>query len=209
MINVDGLSARVLLERMGRKPSWDALYELAVPQSGYFRNAHAAEAGFSKQLLHRHVLSGRLLHPMRGVYRLAHFPSGEQDELIELWLWSEEVGVFSHETALALHQLSDALPSRVHITVPRSWIRRTAVPSLVILHRANLPDSDRTWIEHVPVTTVGRTLRDAFDAGVDPDLLAQAIAEGTARKLVRRSDVRGIVPPTRGPKRSRRANLIV
>jgi predicted transcriptional regulator of viral defense system len=189
------------------RPNWDALFELASPQGGYFRNAQAAAVGFSKQLIHKHVLSGRLRHATRGVYRLAHFPSGEQDELIELWLWSEEVGVFSHETALALHQLSDALPSRVHITVPHSWVQRSAIPSLVMLHRGNVPESDRTWIDHVPVTTVGRTLRDASDAGVDPDLNAQAIAEGTARKLLRRVDVRGIVPPTRGPKRVRRESV--
>ena len=192
-----------------KKPNWASLYALAAPQNGYFRNVHAAAAGFSKQLLHKHVLSGRIQHARRGVYRLAHFPPGDQDELIELWLWSEELGVFSHETALAQHQLSDALPSRVHLTVPRSWIRRSAIPPLVVLHYANVPETDRTWVGHVPVTTVGRTLRDAFDAGVDPNLIAQAIAEGTARKLVGRSEVRGIVPPSRGARRTRRGSLLV
>lgn len=186
------------------KPNWDALFELASPQAGFFRPAQAQAAGFSKQLIHKHVLSGRIRHPSRGVYRLAHFPSGEQDELIELWLWSGELGVFSHETALALHQLSDALPSRVHLTVPRNWVHRTAIPEVVVLHRADVPESDRTWIDRIPVTTVGRTLRDAFDAGVDPVLIAQAISEGTARKLLRRADVRGIVAPTRAGKRARR-----
>jgi predicted transcriptional regulator of viral defense system len=188
----------------GKKPDWAALHELALPQGGYFRGADAAAAGVSKQLLHKHVLSGRITHALRGVYRLANFPSGDQDELIALWLWSEEVGVFSHETALALYQLSDALPSRVHMTVPRSWRRRAAVPPVVVLHHANLPASDRTWIARVPVTTVGRTLRDAVDDGVDPDLIAQAIAEGTARKLLGRADVRGIVPAKRRARRTRR-----
>jgi predicted transcriptional regulator of viral defense system len=190
-----------------KKPDWSSLYELALPLSGYFRNVHAAAAGFSKQLLHKHVLSGRIQHVMRGVYRLAHFPSGDQDELVGLWLWSEEVGVFSHETALSLYQLSDALPSRVYMTVPRSWDRRSAVPPLVVLHYANIPESDRTWVGRVPVTTVGRTLRDAVDAGVDPGLIAQAVAQGTARKLVGRSDLRGIVPHKR-VRRTRRDSLL-
>lgn len=186
-----------------RKPDWSSLYERALPQAGYFRNVDAAAAGFSKQLLHKHVVSGRIEHAMRGVYRLAHFPPGDQDELVALWLWSDEVGVFSHETALALYQLSDALPSRVYMTVPRAWARRSTVPPLVVFHRADLPESDRTWIGQVPVTTLGRTLRDSVDAGVDPDLIAQAIAEATARKLIGRSDVRGIVAPARRPRRAR------
>jgi predicted transcriptional regulator of viral defense system len=184
-----------------KKPNWNSLYQLALARGGFFRNVDAAEAGFSKQLLYKHVLAGRLERAMRGVYRLAHFPPGDQDELIGLWVWSDEAGVFSHETALSLHQLSDALPSRIHMTLPRSWERRAAVPPLLVLHHANVPESDRTWVGNVPVTTIGRTLRDAVDAGVDPDLIAQAIAQGTARKLVRREDVRGIVPPRRRPRR--------
>ena len=190
-----------------KKPDWSSLYEQALPQGGYFRGAHAAAAGVSKQLIHKHVLSGRIAHVLRGVYRLANFPSGDQDDLIALWLWSDEVGVFSHETALGLYQLSDVLPSRVHMTVPRPWARRAAVPPVLVLHHANVPEGDRTWLGHVPVTTIGRTLRDAVDAGMDPDLIAQAVAEGTARKLLKRTDVRGIVPPTKS-RRSRRGGMI-
>jgi len=47
----------------------------------------------------------------RGVYRLEHFPAGEHEDLVALWLWTDRAGVFSHETALALHGLSDTLPS--------------------------------------------------------------------------------------------------
>ncbi len=187
-----------------RNPSWNQLYELARSQRGYFRIAQAAEVGFSKQLLRKHVLGGRLSHELRGVYRLAGSPSADDDELVALWLWSGEVGVFSHETALSLFQLSDALPARVHMTVPLAWRRTAALPPLLVLHHADLPEDDRTWIGPVPVTTVGRTLRDAVDAGIDPTLIAQAISEGTARKILVRADVRGIVPPKRRAREARR-----
>ena len=108
-----------------KKPNWNSLQELALAQSGFFRNVDAAEAGFSKQLLHKHLLSGRIERTMRGIYRLSYFPAGDQDELLALWLWSDQLGVFTHETALSLHQLSDVLPSRVHLTVPRSSDSRT------------------------------------------------------------------------------------
>jgi predicted transcriptional regulator of viral defense system len=186
-----------------KKPDWRGLSQIAYSQGGYFRTAQAASAGFSNQLLRKHRLAGRFVRSLRGVYRLVDVPLGEHDDLMELWLWSEEVGVFSHETALALHELSDALPSRVHMTVPRSWSRRSA-PRLLALHYANVPAGDRTWVGSIPVTTVARTLRDAVDAGIDPDLIAQAIAEGKARKLLDRSDLRGIVPPQGRARRSRR-----
>lgn len=183
------------------KPDWEALYEIALPRGGFFRSAAATAVGFSKQLLHKHTLSGRMERAQHGVYRLRPFPPDEQDELISLWLWSGELGVFSHETALSLHQLSDALPSRVHMTVPRSWARRSPIPDVVALHHADIAPEDCTWIGKVPVTKIGRTLRDAVDAGVEPELISQAIAEGTTRKLIERADLRGIVAPARRGRR--------
>jgi predicted transcriptional regulator of viral defense system len=181
-----------------KKPDWPELLQLAYPQSGYFRTVQAAAAGFSNQLIRKHRLAGRFVRSLRGVYRLPEVPPGEHDDLVELWLWSGEVGVFSHETALSLHELSDALPSRVHMTVPSSWSRRTAVPRLLALHHESVATTDRTWVGGIPVTSVARTLRDALDAGVDPDLLAQAIAEAKARRLVDRVDLRGLVSPRSG-----------
>jgi hypothetical protein len=82
--------------------------------------------------------------------------------------------------------------------MPRSWRKRSAVPPILMLHQADVPESDRAWIGPVPVTAPSRTLRDAVDAGVDPSLVSQAAAEGVARKLLVRADVRGIVPASRG-----------
>ncbi|HET7503277.1 MAG TPA: type IV toxin-antitoxin system AbiEi family antitoxin domain-containing protein [Kofleriaceae bacterium] len=183
---------------MKTRPDWRALLQLAYAQGGYFRTTHAAAAGFSNQLLHKHRLAGRISRKLRGVYRLVDVPPGEHDDLVALWLWSEELGVFSHETALALHELSDALPARVHMTVPRAWSRHHVAPRLLMLHRANIPADERTWVGSIPVTSVARTLRDVLDEGIDPDLLTQAVAEAKARRLVERADLRGIVSPRRG-----------
>jgi hypothetical protein len=51
-------------------------------------------------------------------------PAGEYEELVATWLWSEQQGVFLHQTALFLHGVADALPSRVHSTLPTNWRRR-------------------------------------------------------------------------------------
>ncbi len=103
-------------------PNWDRLFESAVGQDGHFTTKQAEEAGYSPQLLAKYLKNGRVFRVRRGVYRIVHFPAGEHEDLATLWLWSEKAGVFSHETALMLHQLSDALPRKVNLTLPAAWV---------------------------------------------------------------------------------------
>ncbi len=83
------------------RPSWDRLYENAAAQAGYFTTQQAAEAGYAPPLVHRYLASGKITRIRRGVYRMVHFPAGEDEDLVVFWLWSDREGVFSHETALA------------------------------------------------------------------------------------------------------------
>jgi predicted transcriptional regulator of viral defense system len=96
----------------------------------------------------------------RGIYRLVYFPASEHEDLVVLWLWAEQAGVFSHATALALYDLSGVLPFKVHMTIPENWQRRRLrVPAGLVLHYANLSDVERAWFSAVPVTTPRRTPR--------------------------------------------------
>ena len=159
-------------------PSWDLLHQRANGQSGYFTAQQAAEAGFSPQLLHKHVGSGALLRPLRGIYRIGRFPPSEHEELVVLWLWSDRAAVFSHETALQLHELSDALPSRVHLTLPTATSRRKKIPRGAVIHYADLPRSDIAWSGPIPLTTPERSVLDVAAAHGDAGLVAQAIDQG-------------------------------
>ena len=175
--------------RQGSSPDWDALFAVAQSQMGYFTTQQAAMAGYSPQLLHKYLENGKVSRVRRGIYRLVHFPASEHEDLVMLWLWAEQVAVFSHETALALHDLSDALPSRAHMTVPATWRRRRLrVPDGVILHFADLRDVDRESFSAVPVTAARRTLRDCIEAGVSPDLVHQGIRQARQRGLISRRD---------------------
>ncbi len=183
-------------------PSWDALFEVASEQEGLFTTAQAAEAGYSPQLLQKHLHGGRIRRVRRGVYRLVHFPPGEHEDLVAVWLWSQSQGVFSHETALALHGLSDALPSRVHLTVPADWgRRRLRVPRGVVLHHADVPKTDRAWVGSIPVTAPLRAIADSAAGGVAPDLVQQAKDQAVTRGLVTRAEVTAIGAPDRQPSR--------
>ncbi|MBL4682967.1 MAG: type IV toxin-antitoxin system AbiEi family antitoxin domain-containing protein [Nannocystaceae bacterium] len=165
-------------------PRWNQLYETAAAQDGHFTTAQAALAGYYPQLLTKYLTNGRVARVRRGVYRLVHFPPGDHEDLVVIWLWSDRAGVFSHEAALALHQLSDALPAKAHLTVPISWkSRRLVVPSGVVLHFSDLAEVERTWAGAVQVTTAARTVIDCAAAAVSPALVKQAIDEGIHRGL--------------------------
>jgi predicted transcriptional regulator of viral defense system len=169
-------------------PDWDALFDVAQAQSGYFTTRQAAAAGYSSQLL-AYLGSKKVARVRRGVYRLVHFPPSDHEELVVLWLWSEQAGVFSHETALALHDLSDVLPSKVRLTLPASWRRRRLrVPAGLVLHFADIGDFDRANFSAVPVTAPLRSLRDCIEAYVAPSHVRQAILQARRRGLITATD---------------------
>jgi predicted transcriptional regulator of viral defense system len=180
-------------------PDWNRLFEIAAGQSGYFTTKQAAEAGYSPQLLLKHVRAGRIARAQRGIYRLVHFPVGDHEELVAAWLWSEQAGVISHQSALVLHGLSDALPAHLHLTLPSAWRkRRFRVPPDVLLHYAEISPEERTWFGATPITSPSRTLSDYAKMELSPELLQQAALQALRRGLVRRDELgdvdRALVP---------------
>lgn len=181
------------------QPDWGRLYETAASQQGLFTTKQAAEAGYSPQLLIHHLHAGKVLRLKRGIYRLIHFPPGEHEELVAAWLWSDQAGVLSHQTALALHGLSDTLPAHLHLTLPAVWRRRRfRVPEGVVLHHADVEPAERAWFGAVPITNPRRTLNDCAHEGLSPELLRQATLHAVRRGLVGRDDLgeveRALVP---------------
>jgi predicted transcriptional regulator of viral defense system len=174
-------------------PDWDRLFEAAVGQDGYFTTKQAADAGYYPQLLLKYLKNGRVTRVRRGVYRIVHFPAGEHEDLATLWLWSEKKAVFSHETALMLHDLSDALPRKVHLTLPASWAkRRLRIPKGVLVHHDDVRRNELVDVGAVPVTNVRRTLLDCAGAHVSPEILEVAIKQAQARGLIDKPDVKAI-----------------
>ena len=169
---------------------WQALFRLAVKQEGLFSARQASSAGCSQQLLAKYVASGRVERVQRALYRIADFPAGEHEGLVAVWLWSRNEGVFSHETALFLHDLSDAFPVRAHITLPTTWKTRAIhLPEDAATYYSDIPDSDRVWVGPVPVTSVRRTLSDCLHSSVAPELVAQASVQAAERGLITPDEV--------------------
>lgn len=174
----------------------DVLREIAAAQAGYFSLGQANEAGYSSQLIHHHCKTGKFERVRRGIYHFPDYPAGERDDLVILWLWSEQLGVFSHSTALSLHGLSDLMPERTHMTLPKSQRgRQRELPPGLLIHHADLPDSDRAWYGSVPVTSPRRTLLDCVSYGLSPNVLRQALAQAVTRGLL---DVASITEIAKG-----------
>lgn len=131
----------------------------------------------------------------RGIYRLANFPPGERPDLMLWYLWSrnrKEIsqGVYSHQTALGLDDLSDTMPAKLRMTVPPTFRRNSEIPRVLILHYADLPESDIEIVHGVRVTKPMRTILDLLAQGEMPVvLLRQALREGLRRGIIRRGEI--------------------
>lgn len=171
-------------------PDWDELYKVAASQRGYFTKVQAEQAGYSGPLLAKYMKKNRVMRVGWGIYRLVHFPSSEHEELVRLWLRFNRQAVFSHETALSLHELSDVLPSLVHVTLPESWRkRRLTLKEELDLHYENLSKQDVAWVGSVPVSSPVKTIEDCSKVKTPPELVQQAIEHGLDRGLFQRRDV--------------------
>lgn len=161
----------------------DTLYTVAEPQGGYFATRQALEAGISKRLLTHYARHEDIMRVAHGVYRLRRFPDHRFGDYIATVLWVGRESAISHDSALAVYGLGAAMPSVIHVTVPRPF--RGKHPGVVV-HRAALPVEDVAQRDDVPVTSVERALCDVAVAG-DPALAQQAAREATQRGLTTRT----------------------
>lgn len=169
-----------IIAKTKRRPDHAALYRIAEQQAGYFTARQAAEAGFSRERLIRHSQRGRFQRIARGIYRLSQFPASRLEDLVVAWLKCGPKSVISHESALALYDLSDVVPSEVHLIVPRTASRRRTG---FRLHTNRLRPEDVVRREGLPVTTVPRTIADVAKAGLSRDHVHRAIREALERGL--------------------------
>lgn len=177
-----------------RKPSAaDALFEIIEGQQGCFTAKQAAEAGFRLGSQAHHVKAGNWLRVERGIYRLARFPRSMEEQYVIYSLWSrnragQPVGVYSHETALSIHELSDANPPKLHITVPAGFRRTAPTPKVLVLHRTRLEEREIESRQGFAVTRAIRAVADVAALG-QHDFAEQALREGTKRGLITRQQV--------------------
>lgn len=184
----------VLVTKRSSKQSQAKLFAIAEGQGGFFTAKQAEEAGIDRTHHTYHVRVGNWQREHRGIYRLAQFPMPERSDLILWSLWSrnrdndEPQGVYSHQTALSLYDLSDLMPSKLHMTVPTKFRRMAETPAILALHYDDLSRKDIEEREGYRITRPIRAIAEVSQ-DVSPEVLSQAFAEAKTRGLITEKDV--------------------
>ncbi len=182
---------------MGKyRATYDRLYGIAADQQGYFTTKQAIEAGYTDNVHSFHVKAGNWIREHRGIYRLAKYPLAEHSDMVLWYLWSrsqagEPQGVYSHQTALSFHDLSDVNPSKLHMTVPARFRRSGKLPKVLVLHRGTFHKDDVQAAQGFRITRPLRTIADLLAEGsVQMDHMEQAVKQAFQRGLITRSQLK-------------------
>ena len=173
----------------------ECLYQISEGQQGYFTARQAVACGYPTSSHVYHLKVGRWQREHRGIYRLTRFPSTDHAQYVLWSLWSCNrqgipQGVYSHQTALSLFDLSDLMPARLHMMVPPAFRRNLPTPRELFLHRGKIcPDE----IEERQGFRVVRPIRAVADllaeASVSSDHLQMALREGLRRGVITQAEL--------------------
>lgn len=101
------------------------LTAIAKEHGGIIETKVAAQHGISKAMLYKLCKEDRIQRIVKGQYIL---PEDLPDELLSISRRSENI-IFSHETALYLHGISDRTPFEHTVTAPSGCIPSAAIKS--------------------------------------------------------------------------------
>jgi len=181
--------------RTSSKTSTARLFETASEQQGYFTTFQAIIAGFQDATHPYHVKRGDWIREWRGIYRIARYPSSETGQYALWSLWSRNrkgvpQGVYSHETALSLFELSDIMPDKLHMTVPPIFRRHSEIPGVLVLHRGLVAPEEIEEREGYKVARPARAIVDLIvDETVSINIVRQAFKESKQRGMVHGTDM--------------------
>lgn len=163
------------------KKNYRSLISQAASQGGLFTSAQAAALGISRPQQKRYTDSGEWEREVHGIYRLSALPNSdpEKSQYFQWMLWSigrdgNLESAFAYETVLAIFHLSDLMPAKIHISVPRKF-RRSIVPKVLSLHHEERDNRD--IIDHEGLRVV-RPLRAIVDMIREERVSAEHIEKG-------------------------------
>lgn len=141
------------------------LAAIASEHGGIIEAKIAAQRGISKAMLYKLCKEDKIHRIVKGQYIL---PDDMQDELLSISKRSDKI-IFSHETALFLHGISDRTPFEHTITAPSGCIPSVAIKSecKVYYIKPELFDLGRTMLKtpagnKVQVYDLERTICDVI-----------------------------------------------
>ena len=92
---------------------------------------------------------------------------------------------------LSFYDLSDPNPAKLYMTLLTSFRRSSEIPGVLVLHNADLPQSDVRTVQGFKITRPLRAILDLIEAGtVERDFIRQAITQAVDRDLITRPEIR-------------------
>jgi len=185
----------------GRIEASRRLYEIAASQQGYFTTAQACSAGFNDNLHSYHIKNGNWIREYRGIFRLARFPESEYSHLVVWSLWSCDrkgtvQGIYSHETALSLYELSDVNPSKLHMIVPPEFRRTAKIPEILRLHKGIVKEKEyeerQGYKVLKPLPTIIRLINEKT---ISEEIIIQALRDGMNKGYLMRKQLMDVDVP--------------
>ena len=138
---------------------------IAKEHGGIIETKIAAQHRISKAMLYKLCKEDKIHRIVKGQYIL---PDDMQDELLSISKRSEKI-IFSHETALYLHGISDRTPFEHSITAPSGCIPSAAIKSECKIYyiKSELFDLGKTKLNtpsgnSVPAYDLERTICDVI-----------------------------------------------
>lgn len=98
----------------------ELVFELMKKNNGILESKQAKEAGIDNKILQRLNQSGEIERVGRGIYIDANYM---EDEYF-ITQYRCKKGIYSHETALFFHDLSDRTPLQLMLTIPSGYNTR-------------------------------------------------------------------------------------
>lgn len=164
------------------------VYSLAGEQGGVVTRSQARRIGMSEASIDRRLASGIWIRVADGAYRLVRRDS--KLDLVRAAVAVLPGAVASHESAAAVHGIDLVDRDIVAVTVDASTTHRF---DGVVVHRCrDLGQADRTTVNGLAATTVGRTVVD-LSATLSPRHVEAVIDNAVAGGLVRWEVVEEIV----------------
>lgn len=155
------------------------LWDVAVEQHGYFTLVDAKTLGLDDMTVRMMARRQHLEHAARGVWRFPSLPATPADpyQLAVLWTGAPEAAL-SHETALAVRELGDVNPDRIHVTVGKLRRIRRARPGPYAVHCEDVAAADLGWWEGIRTVSAAKAIAQCIELGTPTHLLRQALEEG-------------------------------
>ncbi|MHB1740891.1 MAG: type IV toxin-antitoxin system AbiEi family antitoxin domain-containing protein [Actinomycetes bacterium] len=155
------------------------LWDVAVDQYGYFTVQGALDLGIERLTVDKLASRGQVERAGHGVYRFPELPVTKFDPymLAVLWTGAPEA-CLSHDTALAVREVCDINPDRIHLTVAARRRIRRAGGELYSMHYEDLDTGQVDWWERIPTVTLPTAIGQCVASGVSTYLLRQALDTG-------------------------------